>query len=580
MDADVETRNSAGARDEPSGWLGIEEAPPFTGKKAAAAAKQAAAGVRRWSSVVNATLVVLIMTAPPLLVLLGGGLGAPAVWIKSTLAGIGSQSQRGNKRDVLLGGLLVPGFDEQSCASRYQAAYYHKSMARRPSPYLIKRLREQEALQRRCGPGTEPYARASERLRSGQTDARDVDGCSYLVLISYRGLGNRMLAMASAFLYALLTGRVLLVDPGYGNTLADLFCEPFPGATWALPADFPLANFKELGEDAPESYGNVAVNRSGSVAGLRFVYLHLDHAASPASRLVYCDDHRQFLHRVQWVIIRTDQYMAPGLFFNPAYQEELGRLFPRKDSVFHLLSRYLLHPTNDIWGMVIRYYNSYLRNADERLGIQIRVFDTSRKPFQSVLDQILACASREHLLPAVATTGGAAPPALPAAGARSVAVLVTGLNSWYQESIREVYWTSATAGGEVVSVHQPSHEEYQIWFYSKHDMKALAEIYLLSLTDRIVTSGWSTFGYVGHGLGGHTPWVMFRPMNYSEPAPDPPCTRAMSMEPCSHGALSFECTRKEIDKVIDTGVLLPHVRPCEDMSWGLKLRDPAVGNKV
>jgi hypothetical protein len=95
---------------------------------------------------------------------------------------------------------------------------------------------------------------------------------------------------------------------------------------------------------------------------------------------------------------------------------------------------------------------------------------------------------------------------------------VTGLNSWYQESIREVYWTSATAGGEVVSVHQPSHEEYQIWFYSKHDMKALAEIYLLSLTDRIVTSGWSTFGYVGHGLGGHTPWVMFRPMNYSEPA--------------------------------------------------------------
>ena len=211
------------------------------------------------------------------------------------------------------------------------------SMAHRPSSYLIKRLWVQEVLQRRCGPGTEPYARASERLRSGQTttDAGDgdADGCSYLVLISYRGLGNRMLAMASAFLYALLTGRVLLVDPGLGNTLADLFFEPFPGATWALPADFPLANFTELGEGAPESYGNVAVNRTGSVAGLAFVYLHLDHAASPASRLVYCDDHRQFLHRVQWAVIRTDQYMAPGLFFNPAYQEELGRLFPRKDTL-------------------------------------------------------------------------------------------------------------------------------------------------------------------------------------------------------------------------------------------------------
>ncbi|CAL5046725.1 unnamed protein product [Urochloa decumbens] len=573
------------AREDPS-WLGIEEeASPFTGKKTA---KAAATDIRRWSSVVNTTLVVLIMTMPPLLLLLGGGLAAPTVWIKSTVSSIGS-SQREPKKDVLLGGLLVPGFDEHSCASRYQAAYYHKDMARRPSPHLIKRLREQEALQRRCGPGTEPYARASQRLKSGQTDAAadEVDGCRYLVLISYRGLGNRMLAMASAFLYALLTDRVLLVDRGYGDTLTSLFCEPFPGATWALPHDFPLENFKDLGEDAPESYGNVAVNRSGSVTGLRFVYLHLDHAASQANRLVYCDDHRQFLHRLQWAVLRTDQYMAPGLFFNLAYKEELDRMFPSKDSVFHILSRYLLHPTNDIWGMVTRYYDSYLRNADERVGIQIRVFENRDKPFQQVLDQILACTTQEHLLPAVVgTAGGVSPPAFKAGaaggggGARSVAVLVTGLSSWYADSIREMYWKSATVTGEAVRVHQPSHEEHQHYFHGQHDMKALAEIYLLSLTDKIVASGWSTFGYAGYGLAGHTPYLLFRPMNYSEPAPNPPCTRAMSMEPCSHGAPGFECTRKEINRNIDTGVLLPHVRPCEDMSWGLKLTEPVVEKKV
>ncbi|KAF8772690.1 hypothetical protein HU200_005657 [Digitaria exilis] len=578
MDADA---RSTEATDEPS-WLEIEEASPFTAKKTDNTT--ASSDVRRWSSVVNGTLVVLIMTMTPVLFFLSGGLTSPTVWINSTISSIGTSqtTQRGPKRDVLVGGLLVPGFDEQSCASRYQAAYYHKNMTRPASPYLIKRLREQEALQLRCGPGTEPYTRASERLKSGQTtnDTDDVDGCSYLVLISYRGLGNRMLAMASVFLYALLTNRVLLVDTGYGNTLADLFCEPFPGTTWALPHYFPVENFKELGEDAPESYGNVFVNRSGSVTGLRFVYLHLDHAASPANRLVYCDDHREFLHRAQWAIIRTDQYMAPGLFFNPAYQEELSRLFPKKDSVFYTLSRYLLHPTNDIWGMVTRYYNSYLRNADERLGIQIRVFDNSDKPFQQVLDQILACTSQEHLLPGVVSTSGVAP-ALPTAGAsKSMAVLVTGLSSWYHDNIREMYWKSATIDGEVVSLYQPSHEEHQLWFHSKHDMKALAEIYLLSLTDKIVTSGWSTFGYVGQGIGGHTPWILFRPMNYSEPAPDPPCTKAMSMEPCSHGAPGFECTRKDISTNLDTGVLLPHVRPCEDMSWGLKLTDPAIEKKV
>jgi xyloglucan fucosyltransferase len=118
-----------------------------------------------------------------------------------------------SKKDALLRGLLVPGFDKQSCASRYESVYYRKNMMRVPSPYLIKRLREHEALQRRCGPGTEPYARATERLRSENQVLDSYDGCSYLVLISYRGLGNRILPTNSAFLYALLTRRVLLVDP-------------------------------------------------------------------------------------------------------------------------------------------------------------------------------------------------------------------------------------------------------------------------------------------------------------------------------------------------------------------------------
>ncbi|KAL6605977.1 hypothetical protein ACP70R_041630 [Stipagrostis hirtigluma subsp. patula] len=567
MDAGSGTR----AGEEPS-WPGTEEASPFTGKKKAG--KAATTVVKRWGMVANAMVVAFIMALPPLTILLSGRLGAPVVWIRSTAAGLGAARDREvaeSKKDVLLGGLLLPGFDEQSCASRYQSVYYRKNMTRPPSPYLIKRLREQEALQRRCGPGTEPYRRATERLKSGQEVIDSTDGCGYLVVISYRGLGNRILAIVSGFLYALLTNRVLLVDSG--KTLGDLFCEPFPGATWLLPPDFPLDGFRRLDGEAPESYGNVALNRSGSVSGLRFVYVHLDHAASAANRLVYCDDHRQFMHRVQWAIMRTDQYSVPGFFFNPAYQEELDRMFPRKDSVFFLLSRYLLHPKNDVWGMVTRFYNSYLRGADEKLGLQIRVFDGAT-PFQHILDQILACTSQERLLPALvgAEGGGAAPPLPAAAGARSKAVLVTGLSPWYHDSIRETYWKSATVDGEVVSLHQPSHEGHQQWGHSEHDMKALAEMYLLSLTDKMVVSGWSTFGYVGTGLGGLTPYIMFKPVNRT--VPNPPCKRAMSMEPCSHAPPYFECTRKEIDVILDTGNILPHVGTCEDLPWGRKLREP------
>jgi len=127
--------------------------------------------------------------------------------------------------DHLLDGLLTAEFTYGSCRSRYEFAAYHKESSRKPSPYLIDKLRKQEALQKRCGPGTAAYEKAVRRLDSGEGVVDD--GCRYLVYISYRGLGNRMLAITSSFLYAVLTERVLLVDGG--KDAGDLFCEPFPG---------------------------------------------------------------------------------------------------------------------------------------------------------------------------------------------------------------------------------------------------------------------------------------------------------------------------------------------------------------
>ncbi|KAK1611002.1 hypothetical protein QYE76_034675 [Lolium multiflorum] len=552
-----------------------ESSLPFTGnrKKKASSVK-----VRRWSSVGNAVVMALIMTVtmPPIVFIYSGRLvlDEPAMWIQSTVAGLGARRRVGEqKKYELLGGLLPPGLDDQSCDSRHQSVHYRKNMTRSPTPYLIMRLRQQEILQRRCGPGTEPYTRASQRLRSGQKNVDAVDGCSYLVLLSHRGLGNRILATVSAFLYAMLTDRVLLVDRG--KALGKLFCEPFPGTTWLLPLDFPLEGYKDLGEEAAESYENVTLgNNTGPSSEHRFVYIHLDHAARAANRLVYCDDHLQFLHRVQWVFLRTDSYIAPSFFLNPVHQKELDRMFPRKDSVFYVLSRYLLHPTNGVWRMVTRFYDSYLKDADERLGIQIRVWDGDR-PFQHILDQILACTAQEHLLPApgvVASAGGA----FAGARGRSKAVLTTGLNGWYHDSIQEMYRRSPPASGEVVSVH--SHEKHQRFFQVEHDMKALAEMYLLSMTDQIVTTGWSTFGYVGAALGGLTPYIMMKPKN--RVAPNPPCVRSMSMEPCNHGPPYFECTRKEYHKVFHTGNTVPHLQSCEDIPWGVKLTEPMAYNEA
>lgn len=148
------------------------------------------------------------------------------------------------------------------------------------------------------------------------------------------------------------------------------------------------------------------------------------------------------------------------------------------------------------------------------------------------------------------------------------AVLMTSLSSGYLEKIRNIFWEYPTVTGDIIRVYQPSHEMYQQTEKKMHNRKAWAEMYLLSLTDKLVTSSWSTFGYVAQGLGGLKPWILYKPENQT--APDPPCRRAMSMEPCFHGPPFYDCKKKT---GIDAGALVPHVRHCEDMSWGIKLVD-------
>ncbi|XP_010258130.1 PREDICTED: galactoside 2-alpha-L-fucosyltransferase-like isoform X2 [Nelumbo nucifera] len=467
-------------------------------------------------------------------------------------------------KDKLLGGLLADEFDEGSCLSRFQSVLFRKAAPHKPSSYLVSRLRRYESLHRRCGAYTESYNRTLEQLKSGQSTG--TTDCNYVVWISFSGLGNRILTLASAFLYALLTNRVLLVDRG--TDMTDLFCEPFPGASWLLPLEFPLNQFSSFNQEHPHCYGNMLKNNvinssTGSVPP--FLYLHLVHDYNDHDKLFFCDQDQSLFQKVPWLIMKTDNYFVPSLFLVPSFEQELSNLFPNKETVFHHLGRYLFHPSNAVWGLITRYYQAYLSKADERVGIQIRVFDTDTGPFQHVLDQILSCSLREKVLPEVDVQK---PIIRPSGNQRSIAILMTSLSSGYFEKVRNMYWEHPTVTGEVVSVYQPSHEEYQQAEKQMHNRKAWAEMYLLSLTDVLVTSSWSTFGYVAQGLGGLKPWILYKPENRT--APDPPCHRAMSMEPCFHAPPFYDCKAKS---GVDTGALVPHVRHCEDMSWGLKLFD-------
>uniref|UniRef100_A0A0E0CJ42 Fucosyltransferase n=1 Tax=Oryza meridionalis TaxID=40149 RepID=A0A0E0CJ42_9ORYZ len=488
--------------------------------------------------------------------------------------------------DQLLGGLLTAAFSPQSCRSRYEFAGYHKRKpAHKPSPYLVAKLRSHEALQKRCGPGTAPYDKVLRQLKSGDgaAAADGDDDCRYLVSISYnRGLGNRVIAMVSAFLYAVLTERALLVAP-YNGDVAALFCEPFPGTTWLLPDGgrrFPLRRLRDLDGKSKESLGallksNAIVSGAAGVNGSTssswssgapppYVYLHLDGGADYHDKLFYCDEQQRLLRGVPWLLMKTDSYLVPGLFLVPSLRGELERMFPEKDAVFHHLSRYLLHPANAVWHAITAYHREHLAGAGRLVGIQIRVYHEETPPVsQVVLDQVLSCARREKLLP------------FPTAGTTTntsssdQAVLVTSLSSWYYEKIRDELVGGAVGGG----VHQPSHEGLQRMGDTAHDMRALSEMYLLSTCDALLTTGFSTFGYVAQGLAGERPWLMpRRPVWDKEPAtevPEPPCARVASPEPCFHSPSYYDCAARR--NYEDIGKAVPYIRRCEDVSWGIQL---------
>uniref|UniRef100_A0A2N9J4Y1 Fucosyltransferase n=1 Tax=Fagus sylvatica TaxID=28930 RepID=A0A2N9J4Y1_FAGSY len=328
------------------------------------------------------------------------------------------------------------------------------------------------------------------------------------------GLDNRVLTLASAFLYALLTNRVLLVDQG--KDMADLFCEPFPEKSWFLPVDFPLKKrFKIFNQKSPHSYGNMLkknILNTSRESLPSYLYLHLAHDYDDHDKLFFCDQYQTLLNRVPWLIMKTDNYFVPSLFLMPSFEQELSTLFPQRDTVFHHVGQHKVLPEVD------------------------------RKR------------------PIVSST--------PSGKQNLKAVLITSLSSGYFENVRNMYWEHTTVTGDLVGVYQPSQEKFQQTEKRLHNRKAWAEMYLLSLTDVLVTSAWSTSGYVAQGLGGLKPWILYKSENQT--APNPPCGQAMSMEPCFHAPPFYDCKAK---KGIDTGALVPHVTHCEDMSWGLKLVD-------
>jgi xyloglucan fucosyltransferase len=378
-----------------------------------------------------------------------------------------------------------------------------------------------------------------------------------------------MLTLVSTFLYALLTNRVMLIHRA--ADMSDLFCEPFPESTWYIPPDFPIKNLEGYNSNSQNSYSYMVVHnlirydpKSPPIAFPPFVYVHLqyNYVHHDLHARFFCEGDQEVINKINWVLMKSDNYIVPGLFMIPKYEQELDQMFPLKETVFHHLGRYLLHPSNSVWDMTIRYYNSYLAKANERIGIQVRMFNFPPISIDEMYNQIVACTQEELILPEVN-------PKQPEGSnlalneTKSRAVLVTSLQAEFYERLKDLYYTHST-----ISVYQPSHEENQQFKQQLHNQKALAEIWLLSFSDVLVTTAKSTFGYVSYSLAGIKSWFLLSKKDGK--MPNPPCRQTVTIDLCFHSPPNLNCkTRSKVD----TGKLVRHVRHCEDFENGVKLFD-------
>jgi xyloglucan fucosyltransferase len=80
-------------------------------------------------------------------------------------------------------------------------------------------------------------------------------------------------------------------------------------------------------------------------------------------------------------------------------------------------------------------------------------------------------------------------------------------------------------------VFQPSHEERRVTANLAHNQRVLAEIFLLSFSEALLTSGLSMFGYVSSNFAGIRPTILLTAIGHK--VPKPPCRQAVSLEPCN-----------------------------------------------
>ena len=289
--------------------------------------------------------------------------------------------------------------------------------------------------------------------------------CRGAIVISPVGqLGNRVMAMASGALLGLLTQRAVYVRfrDSYYASMDDLF------APAAIPWDADV-------QGIPPGFGAAPSEVHMSMA---------DPTRQGLLEELTCGPLSAFVADGATLSISSNQYFAPLFQFNEAYAAELAAVFPDGD-IFGPLARALFLPSAPVAAMVEAFQSKHGWADRYVVAMQVRTGgDFTDKGFrQSDWDQLLRC-------------GAALLPAGLAAREGATAFFVA----------TDIDWSREQAFAQLARLpHTPVWQIGDAWVRSNNAhgcQVAFADVLLLSEANDVVTTAWSTFGYMAVGLTG------------------------------------------------------------------------------
>ena len=318
-----------------------------------------------------------------------------------------------------------------------------------------------------------------------------------------QGMGNRLLAVASAFLLAAVTDRVFIVDwshTGDGFDLGDAFDEP--------PIDWRISQLEQ-------HYGKDAIVEAEGQAANHITATEYWQASSATYEALLCGslDRWQGSDSPQVMLVDSNQFFAPLLWHNPKLRARLEAWGFSTGQLGMWVLRYLFHPVaavrQEMDEIKAKHWRPYM------IGVQLRTQDGHASS-----NDITSLAYRCALL---------LTDALP------LPLKQNGHIGWFLATDNEktlelgqrllANFSHATGLPAPDIVYAPCYSAFGVSTAVSKIRCALVHMALLGEVDDIVISKASTFGEIGHVISGLAPMALTNQLT---------CLRQPVADPCFH----------------------------------------------